>query len=71
MITTQATAEDFAKWQEHAKSCSRESLRYIIDDCRQAEEAMKEWNPGRSMFYSDQAMTYIDELRARQERQPG
>ena len=63
-----ATAEDFRKWEEHAKTCSESSLRYIIADCRQAEKAMRGWNPDRESYYADQAFTYGDELTRRVRR---
>jgi hypothetical protein len=65
MIATHATAEDFSKWEAHAKTLSLTDLRYIAQDCRKAEAAMRGWNPIREGFYSDQASTYGDELRRR------
>lgn len=60
-----ATAEDFKKWEEHAKTLSKESLEYVISDCRAAKEAMSGWNPNRENYYADQSMTYSQELRGR------
>ena len=59
-----ATAQDFAKWEDHAKSVDYHAL-FIIQDCRNAREAMKGWNPEKENFYADQGMTYSDELRRR------
>ena len=42
-----ATAADFAKWEDHAKSVDYHALVFIIQDCRNAREAMKGWNPGK------------------------
>lgn len=66
MIDQQATADDFARWEAHAKTCSIESLRYIVMDCRQAAEAMKGWNEPRELYYRDQGFTYGDELSRRE-----
>lgn len=65
MIRNTATAEDFARWTAHAKTCNDEQLKYIIQDCRDAEQAMKEWNPERESYYADQGFTYVDEARRR------
>lgn len=65
MIQEYATAEDFSKWEAHAKTCTLTELRYIAQDCRKAEAAMRGWNPIREGYYSDQASTYGDELRRR------
>tara|TARA_R110002073_G_scaffold24746_1_gene83100 strand:- start:2010 stop:2222 length:213 start_codon:yes stop_codon:yes gene_type:complete len=60
-----ATAQDFAKWEDHAKSVDYHALVFIIDDCRNARQAMKGWNPVKENYYADQGMTYSDELRRR------
>ena len=60
-----ATAEDFAKWEAKAKSMSLEELFYSARDCRQAETAMRGWNPIAEGRYSDEAHTYGDEIRRR------
>lgn len=60
-----ATATDFDKWSKHAKSVDMDSLVYIIEDCRQAREAMKGWNPIKENFYADQGMTYSQEYMRR------
>lgn len=65
MIASAATAEDFRKWEERAKSMSDAELVYAARDCRKAEEAMRGWNPIREGYYSDEACTYGDELRRR------
>ena len=60
-----ATAEDFATWREHAKSCDIDALRHIIKDCHNAARAMADHNVRKEGFYIDQALTYSDELRNR------
>ena len=56
---------NFTKWQEHAKTLSKESLQYVISDCKQARDSMKDWNPEKENYYQDQYLTYLDELRKR------
>jgi hypothetical protein len=58
---TGATSTDFNKWEAHAKAVDNAALAYIIEDCRQAREAMKGWNPVKENFYADQGMTYSQE----------
>ena len=60
-----ATAEQFKNWREHAKTCSIESLKFIINDCKEAEEAMRGWNAVKENYYRDQRFTYVDALRER------
>jgi hypothetical protein len=40
-------------------------LLYTVNDCRQAAEAMRGWNPIKEGFYMDQASTYGMELNRR------
>lgn len=65
MITSPASAQDFAKWEREAKRLSLDSLRFVIADCQSAAQAMKGWNPDREGFYLDQAHTYQHELTKR------
>lgn len=65
MKPSYATAEDFRKWREKASSMSIAELLYAAEDCRQAELAMRGWNPVKEGYYSDQASTYGDEARRR------
>ena len=65
MIQAYATAEDFNTWETQARTMTAAELRYAAQDCRQAEAAMRGWNPIREGFYSDQACTFGDELRRR------
>ena len=58
-----ATAQDFIKWEAHAKTLDENSLRFIIKDCRDAEIAMRGWNVERENYYADQGFTYADALR--------
>lgn len=57
-MTEYATPADFAKWEAHAKTLDLYALRYTIQDCQQAEAAMRGHNPVKEGFYADQAMTY-------------
>ena len=66
MLNEYATAEDFAKWRAQAERMTNACLRYTVADCRQAEAAMRGWNPIKEGYYSDQACTFGDELRRRQ-----
>lgn len=65
MIRNTATAENFKTWTAKAKSATEAQLRYIIQDCREAEIAMRGWNPEREFFYADQGFTFSDELARR------
>lgn len=65
MTTTYATASDFTTWTERAKSMTVAELLYTVNDCRQAAEAMRGWNPIKEGFYMDQASTYGMELNRR------
>ena len=60
-----ASAAEFTKWTDHAKTVDQDALVYIIQDCRNARQAMKGWNPVKENYYADQGMTYSDELRRR------
>ena len=60
-----ATAQEFTKWEAHARTVDQNALVYIIQDCRNARQAMKGWNPEKENYYADQGMTYSDELRRR------
>ena len=57
--------QHFKEWQQHAKTLSKESLQYVIADCKQARDAMKGWNPEKENYYQDQYLTYLDEYRGR------
>jgi hypothetical protein len=60
-----ATAEDFKKWEQDAKTCTESMLYHIIDDCKNARDAMRGWNVPKENYYADQAFTYQDELSRR------
>jgi hypothetical protein len=66
--TGQARAEDFALWEELAKSMHVSSLAHAIKDCRRAAEAMRGHNPEREGYYIDQALTFGQELIRRRNR---
>ncbi len=63
--TEHATAADFTAWAAKAKTMTFDELLYLAKDCREAEKAMRGWNPIKEGYYSDQACTYGDELRRR------
>ncbi len=65
MITLHATPADFQAWEAKARTMTTAELLYAARDCREAEAAMKGWNPVREGFYSDQASTYGMELNRR------
>ena len=60
-----ATPENFEAWRQDAKSMTVDALKHTIQDCREAEKAMRGWNPVKEGFYSDQASTYAMELKRR------
>ena len=60
-----ATPENFEAWRQEAATMSVEVLVHTIQDCRNAEKAMRGWNPDKEGFYSDQASTYAMELHRR------
>lgn len=66
--TEHATAADFANWRAKAAAMTISELLYSAKDCREAEAAMRGWNPIKEGYYSDQAATYGDELRRRRAR---
>ena len=68
MIAHYATAEDFSHWEAKARAMTDAELIYSARDCRQAEAAMRGWNPVAEGRYSDEAHTYGDELRRRRQR---
>lgn len=70
MIADFATAENFARWESHAKTLDCYSLKYIIQDCKQAADNMKGWNPIREGYYLDQMATYGQELTRRNRELP-
>ena len=40
-----ATPENFESWRQDAKSMTIDALKHTIQDCREAEKAMRGWNP--------------------------
>lgn len=60
-----ATPENFESWRQDAKTMTVDALKHTIQDCRNAEKAMRGWNPDKEGFYSDQASTYAMELKRR------
>jgi len=65
VIANPATAQDFAKWEREAKRLSIDSLRYVVQDCQEAAQAMRGWNPEREGYYIDQGSTFGQELTRR------
>ena len=57
-----ATANDFNKWEDHAKSVDLDALKYIVGDCASARDAMKGWNPEKENYYQDMCLTYSHEI---------
>lgn len=55
----------WTEWEAQAKAKTIDELEFAIRDCRQAEQAMRGWNPEKEGWYSDQAATFSDELRKR------
>ena len=67
-MTSPATVADFTRWEAKARSMTTAELLYSARDARQAEAAMRGWNPIAEGRYSDEASTYGDELRRRREQ---
>ena len=67
-MATAATAADFTVWAAKAGVMTDAELFYAAKDCRQAEAAMRGWNPIAEGRYSDEASTYGDELRRRRSK---
>ena len=65
MITLHATPADFQAWETKARTMTTAELLHAARDCREAEEAMRGWNPAREGYYSDQASTFGMELNRR------
>lgn len=65
MIANYATAADFTRWEEKAKTMTMEELFHSARDARAAAEAMRGWNPIAEGRYDDEAHTYGDEIRRR------
>ena len=68
MIANHATPQDFSNWEAKAKAMPMAELIYSAQDARQAEQAMRGWNPIAEGRYSDEASTYGDEIRRRRAR---
>jgi hypothetical protein len=64
-MLTHATAADFTRWEAKAATMTDAELLWSAQDARQAEAAMRGWNPIAEGRYSDEACTYGDELRRR------
>ena len=64
-MTEYATPADFARWEARAQAMTVAQLLYTVQDCQQAEAAMRGWNPVKEGYYSDQASTYGMELTRR------
>jgi len=62
-----ATAADFTRWEEKARSMTDYELWWSARDARQAAECMRGWNPVAEGRYEDEAHTYGDELRRRRQ----
>jgi hypothetical protein len=64
-MLTHATSADFTRWEAKAATMTDAELLWSAQDARQAEAAMRGWNPIAEGRYSDEASTYGDELRRR------
>jgi hypothetical protein len=64
-MLTHATAADFARWEAKAATMTDAELLWSAQDARQAEAAMRGWNPIAEGRYSDEASTYGTVLRRR------
>jgi hypothetical protein len=64
-MSNHATAADFTTWAARAKEMTVAALLYTVNDCREAAEAMRGWNPVKEGFYMDQLSTYRQELARR------
>jgi hypothetical protein len=60
-----ATAADFARWEEKAKSLPDAFLLSAIRDCMAASKAMAGFDPIAEAWYADEGFTYIDEMNRR------
>lgn len=63
-----ATSHDFKTWEADASKCSTEQLKNIIQDCKDAEIAMRSFNTWKENYYADQKWTYMKELKKRQKK---
>jgi len=61
-MSNHATAADFTTWAARAKEMTVAALLYTVNDCREAAEAMRGWNPVKEGYYMDQLSTYRQEL---------
>ena len=64
-IRRHATAADFQKWEDQAKSMTVACLVYSAADCRKVEAIWRGVDPMVEGFYSDQAATFGMELARR------
>jgi hypothetical protein len=65
MKSEHATAADFSRWEEQAKSMTNSALYYTVKDCFAAARAMQGWNPVKEGYYRDQGCTYHKEYMSR------
>jgi hypothetical protein len=56
---------EWAKEEARAKTMDMDALAYTANDCREAELAMRGWNPDAEGYYSDLASVYSMEIRRR------
>ena len=49
-----ATSHGFKTWEADASKCSTEQLKNIIQDCKDAEIAMRSFNTWKENYYTDQ-----------------
>lgn len=56
---------DWSKEEARAREMSIDALLYTARDCREAEKAMRGWNPHQEGYYSDLASVYSMEYNRR------
>ena len=64
---TAATAADFTRWALNASKMTSAQLQWSAADAREAAEAVESYAPTQAGKYLDEAMTYEQELKTRDE----
>ncbi len=70
ILNEYATAEDFQRWEDHAKTLDCYSLKYVIKDCKRSADCFDKDYPIRAGYYLDQMSTYGAELYRRNKELP-
>ena len=69
-ISKFATADDFQRWEDHAKTLDCYTLKYIMKDCKECRDNFDHFDSIRAGYYSDQMSTYGAELHRRNKELP-